>query len=242
MLHSGTTFSFQGQTHTVPKWGRHDLWVAHYDADTPSLPLGWTTWKFWQWGSQDIPGFDSGPVDSDYFNGTVAEAVSYLTIGAPVIVHPVDLSKIKLAWPCDPGIGISQRFGEHADLFAVKGLPGHDGLDFGTPELSVVFAMADGVVDEVIPASSGPDHGSIVLRHAFSGQTARTCYAYLSAVGVAVGEAVIQGQILGLSGSSGTPLEQHLHITVQVDGAQTGGYPLGVIDPINLVVRPAVIA
>ena len=91
-------------------------------------------------------------------------------------------------------------------------------------------------------ADSQPYGRCIVLKHAVDGLAVSTVYAFLSAVGVKVGDRVVQGQILGLSGTSGSPAEQHLHITVKVAGAQTGAYPPGIIDPINLLVRPALIA
>jgi GH25 family lysozyme M1 (1,4-beta-N-acetylmuramidase) len=51
----------------------YPLWIAHYTRSTPSVPVPWKTWTFWQSSaSGSVPGV-SGPVDLDTFNGTAAE-------------------------------------------------------------------------------------------------------------------------------------------------------------------------
>lgn len=54
------------------------LWVAHWGVSTPSLPLGWRNWTFWQYSSSvAVPGVQ-GPDDADYFNGTDMDLINYV--------------------------------------------------------------------------------------------------------------------------------------------------------------------
>ena len=49
------------------------LWIAAYGPKCPDLPSPWTNWKFFQYSDKgSVPGV-SGGVDSDVFNGTLAE-------------------------------------------------------------------------------------------------------------------------------------------------------------------------
>jgi lysozyme len=54
-------------------FGGYTLWVANYTPTCPTMPSGWTDWHFWQnSGSGTVAGV-SGPVDTDFFNGTLPE-------------------------------------------------------------------------------------------------------------------------------------------------------------------------
>ncbi len=50
----------------------YPLWVAHYGANCPNLPDGWTDWAFWQYSSTGSVGGINGHVDMDLFNGDEA--------------------------------------------------------------------------------------------------------------------------------------------------------------------------
>ncbi len=50
----------------------YPLWVAHYGANCPNLPAGWTDWKFWQYTSSGSVNGISGRVDMNFFNGDEA--------------------------------------------------------------------------------------------------------------------------------------------------------------------------
>ena len=45
------------------------LWVANYQVKQPAIPAPWTHWSFWQTGES--------PVDTDVFNGTEAELLTF---------------------------------------------------------------------------------------------------------------------------------------------------------------------
>ncbi len=53
-----------------------DLWVAHYGAECPLTPEPWSRWAFWQYtDSGDVAGVD-GPVDTNLFNGDMADLLA----------------------------------------------------------------------------------------------------------------------------------------------------------------------
>jgi len=49
------------------------LWDANWNVSCPNIPSSWTKWTFWQNADNGvIPGIDGG-VDTNYFNGTLAQ-------------------------------------------------------------------------------------------------------------------------------------------------------------------------
>jgi len=93
----------------------------------------------------------------------------------------------------------------------------HQGVDFAAPTGTPVLAAADGTVVSVGPRST---YGRTVeLRHA--GGT-ETLYAHLSgfASGLAPGQQVRQGQMIGRVGSTGLSSGPHLHYEILQGGRQ----------------------
>ncbi|HEX9166096.1 MAG TPA: M23 family metallopeptidase [Gemmatimonadales bacterium] len=91
-------------------------------------------------------------------------------------------------------------------------------MPIGTP----VHAMRGGVVAAVEERFSDDDHGRlhenwVMVRHS-DGTVARYIHLTLGGAMVEVGEAVQQGQVVGLSGNSGESSAPHLHFDVQVCG------------------------
>lgn len=100
----------------------------------------------------------------------------------------------------------------------------HEGVDFGTPVGTPVYASGDGVVERAGPASGYGNY--LVIRHSPRLQTA---YGHLSAFGEGIvkGAPVSQGQVVALSGNTGTSSGPHLHYEIIVDGVH--------IDPLTYV-------
>ena len=87
----------------------------------------------------------------------------------------------------------------------------HQGIDFGAPAGSAVYAAGDGVVEE---ARWNGGYGRwLKIRHAGGWETG---YAHLSgfAAGAAPGAFVRQGQLVGYVGASGLATGPHLHYEV----------------------------
>ena len=87
----------------------------------------------------------------------------------------------------------------------------HQGVDFGAPVGSPVFAAGDGVVEEARVAGG---YGRwLKIRHT---QALETAYAHLSAwaPGIRPGVRVRQGQVVGFVGATGLATGPHLHYEV----------------------------
>lgn len=91
----------------------------------------------------------------------------------------------------------------------------HLGVDFGAPEGTRVFAVAEGVVE--IAAWSGEAGRMVRVRHAGGYETS---YLHLSgfAAGVRPGARVDQGQVVGYVGMTGTATGPHLDYRVARNG------------------------
>jgi murein DD-endopeptidase MepM/ murein hydrolase activator NlpD len=90
----------------------------------------------------------------------------------------------------------------------------HPGMDIGVPTGTPIHA-ADG--GRVAIASWAGGYGNYTcIQHS---ATLSTCYGHQSVFKVHVGEQVTQGQVIGLSGSTGHSTGPHLHFEVRVNGA-----------------------
>ena len=60
------------------------LWVAHYEVAQPTLPPGWDSWVFWQFGTGDGPtyGVASAKIDLNWFPGNRVALVRFC-LGLP---------------------------------------------------------------------------------------------------------------------------------------------------------------
>lgn len=55
----------------------YPLWVANYGVSCPTMPADFTAWKFWQDGDNGTVSGISGGVDTDVWNGTLAQLQSF---------------------------------------------------------------------------------------------------------------------------------------------------------------------
>ncbi len=94
-----------------------------------------------------------------------------------------------------------------------QGLHGYNGVDYGMPIGTPLYAAASGVV--IISKSSGYNGGYglyVVIQHSNNSQTV---YAHMSSVSVFAGQKVSQGQLIGYSGNTGKSTGPHLHFEVR---------------------------
>ena len=90
----------------------------------------------------------------------------------------------------------------------------HDGLDLVAPQGAPVYAVADGVVSQVVRSRKGL--GNIVeIDH---GNGYQTLYAHMSKTIAKKGQWVSQGTKIGLVGSTGYSTGPHLHFMVYKNG------------------------
>ncbi len=90
----------------------------------------------------------------------------------------------------------------------------HPGIDIGVPSGTPIRAAGAGRVTIAGPESGYGNYTCIQHAGPFS-----TCYAHQSAIEVHVGQAVAQGQVIGLSGCTGLCFGPHLHFEVRINGS-----------------------
>lgn len=115
-----------------------------------------------------------------------------------------------LVWPTKPAAAISSPFGPRWGRM-------HEGLDFGLPVGTPIYAAAAGRVNY---ASAMGAYGNYVcVTHTRDFQT---CYAHNSKLLVKVGQTVKQGQRISLSGNTGRSTGPHLHFEVRRSSVAAG--------------------
>jgi murein DD-endopeptidase MepM/ murein hydrolase activator NlpD len=102
---------------------------------------------------------------------------------------------------------------------------GHPGIDLAVPSGSYFRSVGPGTV-----VSRGEDdlYGLFVVVEHPGGY--RSLYAHASVVVVEPGRVVREGEVLGLTGSSGRSTAPHLHLEITRDGEH--------MDPLSVLVRP----
>ncbi|PIP65730.1 hypothetical protein COU77_01375 [Candidatus Peregrinibacteria bacterium CG10_big_fil_rev_8_21_14_0_10_49_16] len=110
-----------------------------------------------------------------------------------------------------PGIPtITQGFGQNPDRYAVYGFEGHNGIDFGVPTGTEVYAPHDGVAS-LHEGNEG--YGKYLVIDA---DKRRSILAHLHEFLVTDGQTVYQGDPMAKSGNTGTSTGPHLHWTYKI--------------------------
>lgn len=107
---------------------------------------------------------------------------------------------------------ITQQWGENPDFYAQFGQRGHTGIDYASAVGTPIKASESGTVAFAGP---GANHGgflsvagnAVLIEHT----SVYTGYAHLSRINVVKGQAVKQGDIIGLTGATGVVSGPHLH-------------------------------
>mgnify|MGYP003393267295 CR=1 FL=1 len=106
---------------------------------------------------------------------------------------------------------ITQGFGQNPADYAAFGFAGHEGIDFGIPEGTQVFAPHDGVATVKDEGTSG--YG---LSLTIDDGKRRSLLAHLSNCALITGQNVYQGDPVAKSGKSGNASGPHLHWTFKI--------------------------
>ena len=112
-----------------------------------------------------------------------------------------------------PYVNLTSRFGSrrHPLLGYVRA---HQGVDYGAPEGTPVWAVGDGVV--TLAGWNGGCGLMVQVRHRNGFDSV---YCHLSRVNVAAGARVAQRQVVGRVGSTGLSTGPHLHYAIRQGGA-----------------------
>jgi murein DD-endopeptidase MepM/ murein hydrolase activator NlpD len=92
----------------------------------------------------------------------------------------------------------------------------HPGIDIAVPTGTPIHAAASGRV--AIAGWVGGYGNYTCIQHSAS---LSSCYGHQSSIQVSVGQSVSQGQVIGLSGSTGNSTGPHVHFEVRINGAVT---------------------
>jgi murein DD-endopeptidase MepM/ murein hydrolase activator NlpD len=144
--------------------------------------------------------------------GPVATAESEKLVALTSTVRAERLWHGPFRTPVPPGVPRTTDFGERRD-YADGYITYHAGYDLAVPLATPVLAPADGIV--VFSGQMQQRGNCIVVDH---GWGVYTVYGHLSQIGVQEGQAVTQGQTIGLVGTTGLSTGPHLHWEVRLRG------------------------
>lgn len=102
--------------------------------------------------------------------------------------------------------------------------PEHEGIDIPVEVGTPVYACANGTViytqgswDSSMGYNNVASYGNCVFID--NGAGWQTRYAHLSSVVVSYGDTVVQGQLIGYSGSTGNSSGPHVHLAIYYNGS-----------------------
>jgi len=182
--------------------------------------------KKYQTNAQKIANFPFNDfADLDTFSLTSGQ-ILYVPDGVPEQVKPVAPRYIAAQYGPPAGVGSSQFIwpttSHSVSQYPVSYHMAYDIESSGNPP---IFAAAGGTV--IIPGFQPGGYGNhVIVDH---GNGYQTLYAHLSAITVSSGQAVAQGQQVGVMGSTGRSTGTHLHFEVRSGGAQLN--PAGFVRP-----------
>lgn len=136
------------------------------------------------------------------------------------------------AYPVDGVRAVNQAFGARPEVYKQYGFPGHEGIDLRATLDAAVQAVADGVVTKI--TTTGNYGNRIAIEHRDGWETT---YAHLNKfVGLAVGNKVRAGEVIGYAGTTGNSTGVHLHLTLKRLGhtytdANGAVWPSNIFDP-----------
>jgi murein DD-endopeptidase MepM/ murein hydrolase activator NlpD len=183
------------------------------------------------------------PSDFELFDSTDSTALkpnSIVTVPTSTVNQKRVLGLRDLSMPFSGTHSATLGFGEDLSLidpnekglYQQYGLQGHDGIDFemdiGTPILSI----DDGTIVRV---DEKGDYGwTAVIKH----QWGQSYYGHLSKFSVTVGQEILKGGEVGLSGNSGHVTGPHLHFGIKLNVRDVNNGYYGKTDPAPLLGLP----
>jgi murein DD-endopeptidase MepM/ murein hydrolase activator NlpD len=106
---------------------------------------------------------------------------------------------------------ITQGFGQNPQVYSQFGYQGHNGLDFGVPEGTTVYAPHDGTVTVKDTGTQG--YGKHVI---IQDGRRYSLLGHLSSVSARDGQSIAQGDPIGQSGMTGMCTGPHVHWTFKL--------------------------
>lgn len=134
---------------------------------------------------------------------------------------------INLLYPFKGNYTLLQRFGEQNFDYSKFGLIGHNGIDWGLPEWTPLYASVDGIIGKIGFEENG--YGNFVRINVSNG--GKVICAHMSQYTVKLNQKISAGDLIGYSGNTGFSTTPHVHFEYR-DGVQSAsnGYN-GAVDP-----------
>jgi len=160
-------------------------------------------------------------------------------MGVRLLLPSATVATIHVARPCARQWPLTQGWGSWPEFYAqflYDGVPlrGHNGLDFGTPENSPVYACDSGTLLRVDFEAAGFGN-FIIVRHRWG----ESLYAHLNRIDMPEGSTVERGDQIARSGNTGAGTGPHLHFGIRINPYQrTDGWG-GFCDPTPFLARGA---
>jgi murein DD-endopeptidase MepM/ murein hydrolase activator NlpD len=153
-------------------------------------------------------------VDRGSFTALSADELYALQVGG--IDYTVNNSG-PIRWPFDFPVPLGDHFGPRA-----APCPGcstfHKGTDFETGDLAPIYAVAVGVV--TVSEDSGALGQHVAISHDINGYVFTSIYGHMSANSetVHVGDVITEGELVGLTGTTGESTGPHLDFEIDING------------------------
>ena len=128
-----------------------------------------------------------------------------------------------IRWPFNSAVPLGDHFGPRAA--PCKGCSTfHKGTDFETGGGAPIYAVAAGTV--TISEYSGSLGQHVAISHVVNGQAFTSIYGHMTAGSavVHVGDVVKEGEVLGLTGSTGESTGAHLDFEIDIDGTPVDSF------------------
>jgi len=197
------------------EFGHLMLWDAWFpeaaSADNPVIE---------PWPGREYGGFSEPTMYQ--FKGTTDLCGQSVDLGWDRRQPPVDADRLSIErWPVDTPPGWVSG-GYRATYTRVDGTPyEHGGIDFAAPRGTHVYAPCDGTVSHVYPAGAGYQFGNWVNIES-GGLFLAIAHLDRFADGLAVGQRVSAGDLIGYVGHTGAANGDHVHMAVSTNP----GFPL----------------
>jgi murein DD-endopeptidase MepM/ murein hydrolase activator NlpD len=128
-----------------------------------------------------------------------------------------------IRWPFNVAVPINSPFGPRAAPCAGCSTF-HNGTDFDTGDMAPVYAVAAGVVTESEDAGTFGQY--VQIDHDVNGKKFTSISAHLTAGSetVQVGDVITEGELIGLTGSTGESTGPHLDFEIQINGTPVDSF------------------
>jgi murein DD-endopeptidase MepM/ murein hydrolase activator NlpD len=159
---------------------------------------------------------ENAPIDRDAFAATSAQEYGQMQDLASVAGYTVNNSG-PIRWPFNSPVPLGDPFGPRIAPCAACSTF-HNGTDFETGDLAPVYATAAGTVTQ--SGIFGDLGEAVTISHDVNGYKFTSVYGHMTmgSLKVNVGDRITEGELVGLTGSTGISTGPHLFFEIDLNG------------------------